>query len=73
MYRIIESKVQSEKAYMTKIFDCNKKKKKKQLIIELKENGQKFSVISRMLKYQNLQNKSNLKRKMEYIRSTKAI
>lgn len=28
MYRIIESKVQSEKAYMTKIFDCNKKKKK---------------------------------------------
>lgn len=73
MYRIIESKVQSEKAYMTNIFDCNKKKKKKQLIIELKENGQKFSVISRMLKYQNLQNKSNLKRKMEYIRSTKAI
>lgn len=72
MYRIIESKVQSEKAYMTKIFDCNKKKKK-QLIIELKVNGQKFSVISRMLKYQNLQNKSNLKRKMEYIRSTKAI
>lgn len=72
MYRIIESKVQSEKAYMTKIFDCNKKNKK-QLIIELKENGQKFSVISRMLKYQNLQNKSNLKRKMEYIRSTKAI
>lgn len=60
---------------MTNIFDCNKKKKKKkkQLIIELKENGQKFSVISRMLKYQNLQNKFNLKRKMEYIRSTKAI
>lgn len=42
MYRIIESKVQSEKAYMTNIFDCNKKKKKKQLIIELKENGQKI-------------------------------